>query len=284
MAREPARRFHTAGELAADLRRWLQGEPIRSRPSTRIEHFDRWCRRNPRIAGLAASLVFVFLHGFIGVFWQWRRAEANFKAAQTNFEHARRSVDQFYTRFYEQGLLSVPGLEKVRHEVVQEMMQYYKTFLEQHHDDPSLRRELAETCLRLGKLTFDQGGRSDALALLRRADIDLEAIDRANPNERKLEDQRIDCFYVIAQAEERIGESSSARSTYERGIQALEKMIRNDPGDIRLLRRLGAFHGNLANLLRRVRRENSCPPSLYQSLGDPERPCQPRAGPGQLQE
>ena len=149
----------------------------------------------------------------------------------------------------------MPGLEKVRHEVVVEMMQYYRTFLDQHQDDPALRREIAETCLRLGRLTVTEGGRSDALLLLRRADHDLEILARASPTDRALSDQRILCFFAIALLEEMIGEMSSARSYYERRIQACEKAVRENPGDSRLIRRLAAFNGSLANL-------------LIQSLGD----------------
>jgi WD40 repeat protein/tRNA A-37 threonylcarbamoyl transferase component Bud32 len=61
MAKEPARRYPTAGELADDLHRFLKGEPVRARPVGRGERLRRWCRRNPALAaacGLAAlSLV-----------------------------------------------------------------------------------------------------------------------------------------------------------------------------------------------------------------------------------
>ena len=180
MAKEPERRYQTAGALAKDLARWLGGEPIQARPVGRPERIYRWCRRNPRVAGLAASLAVTLLAGFLGVVWQWRRAERNairaelnrrrveagLKDAEASFAR-RRAVDQFYTRFYEQGVLGVPGMETVRHDVLAEILQYYKDFLEQHHDDPTLRRELAESCLRLGSLTFEQGNKSDGLALLR---------------------------------------------------------------------------------------------------------------------
>ena len=156
MAREPARRYQTAGALADDLRRWLRGESIRARPVGRVERSYRWCRRNPGVAGLAAALMVVFSTGFLGVFWQWRRAELHLRESHASFARARRAVDQFYTRFYEQGVLSVPGMETVRHDVLAEMLQYYQDFLAQHHDDPSLRRELAETCLRIGLLTFNR--------------------------------------------------------------------------------------------------------------------------------
>jgi serine/threonine protein kinase len=57
MAKEPGRRYPTAGELAGDLRRFLKGEPIRARPVGRMEKGWRWCRRNPTVAGLTAAVV-----------------------------------------------------------------------------------------------------------------------------------------------------------------------------------------------------------------------------------
>jgi WD40 repeat protein len=54
MAKEPRRRYETAAELGADLRRFLAGEPIRARPAGRIDRLWRWSRKNPLVASLAA--------------------------------------------------------------------------------------------------------------------------------------------------------------------------------------------------------------------------------------
>jgi tRNA A-37 threonylcarbamoyl transferase component Bud32 len=66
MAKEPTRRYLDAGELAADLRRYLKGEAIRARPVGRAERAWRWCRRNPAVAGLTAAIV-VLLGGLVGL-------------------------------------------------------------------------------------------------------------------------------------------------------------------------------------------------------------------------
>jgi len=248
MNRERARRYQTASELADDLRRWLRGEPIHARPTGRLERTWRWCRRNRRIAGLAASLVFVLCTGFLGVVWQWRRAESNLKDSQTNLQHARRAVDQFYTRFYEQGVLAVPGLEKVRHEVLGEMLRYYRDFLEQHRDDPSLRRELAVTCYRIGSLTVDTGNMADAQTVLRRALPDLEVLARSSPSDHDLIEITSLCFDYLGQAESALGDAEAARRTYQRGIEFLDAVVRAEPGNLRLPGRLSMLHGNLANV------------------------------------
>jgi serine/threonine protein kinase len=45
-AKEPARRYASAAELAEDLRRFLADRPIRARRASWLEHGWRWCRRN----------------------------------------------------------------------------------------------------------------------------------------------------------------------------------------------------------------------------------------------
>jgi tRNA A-37 threonylcarbamoyl transferase component Bud32 len=56
MAKNPARRYGSARELAEDLRRYLAGEPIRARPMGRVERLGRWCRRNPVAASLLVAV------------------------------------------------------------------------------------------------------------------------------------------------------------------------------------------------------------------------------------
>ena len=61
LSKVPARRYTTADDLAADLDRFLAGEPIRARPTPFWERAAKWARRHPTAATLvalaAASLV-----------------------------------------------------------------------------------------------------------------------------------------------------------------------------------------------------------------------------------
>jgi WD40 repeat protein/tRNA A-37 threonylcarbamoyl transferase component Bud32 len=61
MAKEPHRRYATAGDLAADLRHWLAGEPIAARPAGSVERAWRWARRHPTVAGLGAVVATLLL-------------------------------------------------------------------------------------------------------------------------------------------------------------------------------------------------------------------------------
>jgi WD40 repeat protein/serine/threonine protein kinase len=64
--RDPAHRYATAAELAADLRRFIDDQPIRARRVSPAGRFLRWCRRNPAVAGLLA-VVAILLVGVAAV-------------------------------------------------------------------------------------------------------------------------------------------------------------------------------------------------------------------------
>jgi WD40 repeat protein len=61
LQKEPHRRYSSAEQLADELQRYLNKEPlIYTRPVGRIERFGRWCRRNPALAkatGLATAFL-----------------------------------------------------------------------------------------------------------------------------------------------------------------------------------------------------------------------------------
>ncbi len=74
LEKQPARRYASASALAADLRRFLAGEPIVARPVTTAERAVKWVRRSPVVASLLALVAVVSALGLGGVLWQWRAA------------------------------------------------------------------------------------------------------------------------------------------------------------------------------------------------------------------
>ncbi len=58
LERDPIARYQSAGDLAEDLERWLEGRPIIARPVTPPVRAWRWACRNPALAGsIAACLI-----------------------------------------------------------------------------------------------------------------------------------------------------------------------------------------------------------------------------------
>ncbi len=55
LERNPKARYQSAGDLAADLERWLAGRPIVARPVSPLARVWRWSQRNPKLVGAATA-------------------------------------------------------------------------------------------------------------------------------------------------------------------------------------------------------------------------------------
>jgi WD40 repeat protein len=67
--REPSHRYASASELAEDLRRFVDDEPIRARRASIAERLARWGRRNPAIAALAALVALLTVAVICGLWY-----------------------------------------------------------------------------------------------------------------------------------------------------------------------------------------------------------------------
>ncbi|MCE9606089.1 MAG: protein kinase [Planctomycetia bacterium] len=98
MAKSPSRRYATAAEFAADLRRWSRGESIQARPIGAHQRLWLWCRRNPMPASL---LVAVTLGSAFG-FWHLSRL-SEYLVRSTALESVKQQaemleeIDKMYT-------------------------------------------------------------------------------------------------------------------------------------------------------------------------------------------
>ena len=78
LRKEPAKRYASAAELAADLGNWLENRPIMARPVSRAEKAWLWCKRRPTLVGMSLLLVIVSV---VGTFVALERQNATRAAA-----------------------------------------------------------------------------------------------------------------------------------------------------------------------------------------------------------
>ncbi len=103
LAKEPAKRYATAADLAEDLARFQRGEPILARPTPAWERAWKAIKRRPAISSLTALVAIIAIAGFLGVLAQWLRAERNAAAQRVaNYDSsitlAQREMERGNTR------------------------------------------------------------------------------------------------------------------------------------------------------------------------------------------
>ncbi len=97
LEKDPARRYATAEDLAADLRRFQSGEPTVARSLTPVERLAKWSRRRPALAALIcvsalAAIVLTIVNViYIGQLQQAkRRSDESLVLAESSAADARR--------------------------------------------------------------------------------------------------------------------------------------------------------------------------------------------------
>ena len=69
LEKDQERRFSSAGELADDLRRFVEGDPIRARPTPTWERVWKWAKRRKAIVALLAVSTLAALSMVLFIVW-----------------------------------------------------------------------------------------------------------------------------------------------------------------------------------------------------------------------
>jgi WD40 repeat protein/predicted Ser/Thr protein kinase len=93
LAKDKARRYGSAGELAADLRRHLHNEPIAARPPSALYQLRKFARRHKAlVAGVLGVFAALLVGTVVSVLFAWRAAES----AAVAQEEKRQATYQTY--------------------------------------------------------------------------------------------------------------------------------------------------------------------------------------------
>jgi tRNA A-37 threonylcarbamoyl transferase component Bud32 len=145
LAKRPGQRYASCQEMADDLRRWLEGEPIQARRLGPVERAARWCGRNPVVAGLVAAVALLLVAGTaLSSYFAVRanrkaaEAEANARLARAEKEAAQASETKATA---EKGRADGEALLARRHLYLAQMQLAERAYDEVHMD---LVRDLLE--------------------------------------------------------------------------------------------------------------------------------------------
>jgi WD40 repeat protein/tRNA A-37 threonylcarbamoyl transferase component Bud32 len=83
LRKEPKKRYTSARDLADDLRRFVNNEPITARPVGRRERAGKWVKRQPALAAMIAATVVITAASFVVLLWLFAdAADARDKASK----------------------------------------------------------------------------------------------------------------------------------------------------------------------------------------------------------
>lgn len=274
LQKEQGKRYQSAEELAAELERFLEGEPILARPIGRMERTWRWCRRNPKMAGLAAATVLAFLATFVTVtvaYVQTTAALAGEKIARADaeesYQQARSAVDEFFTTVAEDKLLNRYGMQPVRKELLMKALNYYRDFLKQRRNDPTIADEVAMTLYRVGFISDQMGDRQQAMDSFEQARrLQQDLVDQT-PDDPKRLHALSDTLVDIARIQ--LAGDAEAEKLQKQVIDLRRRMVTLDKGNPEYARELANGHMNLGILFRERAKRSQGESEMAAAIGNP---------------
>jgi serine/threonine protein kinase len=194
IARDPSRRYQTAGELARDLECFLEDRPIHARRVSAAERLWRWVRRNRALAGLAASVsVSLLLIAVVMGVSYVRTTRANIEEARQRKKAedisalALEALDNVFQQFApdraaptlprlivgnvgkEVSVPVQPVLSKEAAALLEHMLAFYDRLAAQEGGDARLRHKAAESNRRVGDIRQRLGNYKESEAAYLRA-------------------------------------------------------------------------------------------------------------------
>jgi serine/threonine-protein kinase len=255
MAKDPARRYPTAGSLAGDLARFLDGRPIAARPVGPLTRLLRWANREPRLAAALGGVVLALSAGlaaatglYLDVRAQHRLAEARRQEADDNFRDALTVVEDYFTKVSETRLLIQPGMQPLRKELIESGLARYQQFLEKRGDDPALRAEVGRGWYRVGSMRQLLGSEHDAGHAFARAETVQRALirDRADQPEHRADLARTLIFQ--SNMNHRFGDAEAALRCSTEAIELLRPVVAENGDRADWRRWLSAAYRNEARV------------------------------------
>jgi serine/threonine protein kinase len=183
MAKVPAERYASAGELADDLRRFLNDQPILARRPAMLDRLLKWSRRHRTAVVSAVVLLLLVTLGLLvstvliahaaaraeEAYQNERtaaaRAEEAYQSERARAEEAReqreraeeslaqaRQVVDFLTQVSAEELGDRPELLPVRQKMLEAALGYYRQFVEQYQADSSVRHDLDASRARVERI------------------------------------------------------------------------------------------------------------------------------------
>ncbi|MGO9922239.1 MAG: protein kinase domain-containing protein [Isosphaeraceae bacterium] len=264
MATEPSSRYATPRALADDIEHWLADEPVTAYSERRLERLGRWLRQHRTWTYAAgAALLGISLAATIGVVVldQARRREAVIrKEAETNFNMARKAVDDYLTSVSENTLFKLQDsvdIRKLRQELLNSALAYYKGFVQERGHDPLLRRQLADAYFRVGGITREVASPNQAIEAYREAQRIWEPLAAAHPGDHELQRRLAESYLAVGKLRDVAPnlDLDGAASSLARARAILEPLAAANPSEARYQSSLAECYAEIATVA--ARRQDS---------------------------
>ncbi len=235
LRKEPERRYSGVAAFSDDLRRYLEGRPVRARPATFGYRSAKFVRRHKLGVAAGALLLLTFLGGVAATWWQAQEARRQQAIAQRRF-HDVRKLARAVIFDYHDLVTPLRGSTPVRERFIKDALEYLDTLSREAADDRGLLREMATAYTKIGQIQGNSyfanlGDTAGALSSYRKALALQEPLLLADPNDRALAGENAKTHVGLGDVLYSKGALQEALASYERATALREAILALEPED-----------------------------------------------------
>jgi len=265
LQKSPERRYPSVGQLSSDIARHREGLPVQARPDTMIYRAGKFVRRHKVSVAAAALVVITLVGGVAATLWQARVAQAEHARAEQRFEDIRRLAGLIVFD-YNEAIAMLPGSTSIRERMIADGFEYLSLLAREAGEDPSLRTELADGYVKMGRVQARMGDNAGSLASYRQALGLYRSLAAARPEETQLQRRLAHAYVMLADRLTDAGSAGEALVEHRRALVIRERILAERPQDPqstrdlldsvfymgRALQSMGAYDEGLAHFQRMV--------------------------------
>ncbi len=239
LEKNPDDRYSTAGELADELERFLDGRPIKARPAGIGKKALKWCRRNRSLAaatGVAITAVLVAL--IVSTFGWILTSRAKTLSDRLSLISGATASD-YYDQIAEEPLFKAPNFADFRSQLLKRALRYNQQLIDIIEEDSHLRIERAAALVTTGEIYLQLGlSIDDADSYLQQSISAIEKMPLDVQNSQRVLRLKSNAFNGLGQSARRRNELAQAGDYFRRATQVRQRWTRLFPEDNEALRKL----------------------------------------------
>jgi non-specific serine/threonine protein kinase/serine/threonine-protein kinase len=246
LAKDPQHRYSSVAELADDLRRHREGQPVRARPATLRYRFGKALRRH-RVAFPVGALAALLILGFAGTaWWEARRSERRFQQV--------RSLAHSVLFELHDAIEHLPGSTAARELLVRRALEYLENLSHEAGGNQDLQREVAIGYERVAEVEGFLGSSSlgrvrPALENFQKSEEILAKLLARRPEDASLQQDYLRVANQLARSYANVGNFQRAQEQVHKNVSFAEVALRARPGDAANVDGLMVAEGVRADLL-----------------------------------
>jgi tetratricopeptide (TPR) repeat protein/tRNA A-37 threonylcarbamoyl transferase component Bud32 len=245
LAADPAGRYGSAAELAAEVERWLADEPVRAYREPRRARLARWGRRHlTAVVGVLVLLATATAATAVGLAAVLRQRDDTRAALRLTREALQELVGDDATR----RLIGKEPTAEEREGYLRRVAALWERLASQPAADEETRAEVAGAHLNMGTTLTDLGELSAAEAAFRKGLAAFEALAADRPHHAPYRREAARCAGKLGDALKRARRLEEAEHAFRDARDRLEALAAQQPDDLDLADLRAHAHTELGDL------------------------------------